>query len=80
MRNLYAIIDYARFVIKGRWKEAEPRILRKEHRINEYTRLVIKGRWKEAEMQFLLNNQIDMLREYYKYLGRHREQPIHYTE
>ena len=40
---------YARDIIKGRWKEAEPVISTDPRSAYLYARDVIKGRWKEAE-------------------------------
>ena len=41
--------EYARDVIKGRWKEAEPIIMKDPYYAYLYAYYVIKGRWPEAE-------------------------------
>ena len=48
-KNVSDIYDYARSVIKGRWPEAEPYILRSPSAAYGYAKDVIKGRWPEAE-------------------------------
>ena len=40
---------YAKNVIRGRWIEAEPIIMRSPYRAYRYAKDVIKGRWFEAE-------------------------------
>ena len=40
---------YARYVMKGRWVEAEPYIMKTTCGAYYYARRVINGRWKEAE-------------------------------
>ena len=47
--NFFDIVTYARDIIKGRWPEAEPIIIRHAYYIYTYARDVIKGRWPEAE-------------------------------
>jgi len=41
---------YAKFIIKGRWPEAEPYIMKDKdpYLIVWYARYIIKGRWPEA--------------------------------
>jgi hypothetical protein len=39
---------YAKYVIEGRWPEAEPMIAKSEW-ANNYAQFVIEGRWPEAE-------------------------------
>jgi len=41
--------DYAAIVINGRWKKAEPIIMKNAEAAYNYARFVIKGRWPEAE-------------------------------
>jgi hypothetical protein len=70
MRDLWVTYEYARDIIKGRWPEAEPYIMKDLSTILEYAMNVIKGRWPEAEpylrkdksiwnyyQKFLTNNQ-----------------------
>ena len=44
-----AIVLYAKMIIKGRWPEAEPYILKDLYGINSYIVDVIQGPWPEAE-------------------------------
>jgi hypothetical protein len=46
-------IFYARTVIRGRWQEVEPALMRTPYYINRYARSVLKGRWREAEPTLL---------------------------
>jgi hypothetical protein len=43
------MISYAEYVIKGRWPEAEPLIMKYAQDAVDYAIRVIKGRWPEAE-------------------------------
>jgi len=45
--------NWARYVIKGRWPEAEPYILKDPYAAVDYAGYVIKGRWPEAEPMIL---------------------------
>lgn len=49
MKDARVASRYARFVIKGRWPEAEPYIMQDPWVAYEYAKFVIKGRWPEAE-------------------------------
>lgn len=40
---------YAKEVIKGRWLEVEPKLMKDPYRAYTYARYVIKDRWIEAE-------------------------------
>jgi len=48
---------YAKYVIKGRWPEAEPVILTDPHCSISYAKYVIKGRWPEAEPVIMTDAQ-----------------------
>jgi len=58
---------YARKVIKGRWPEAEPYIMKNSHWAYLYTRDIIKGRWPEAEPYMIGTGWT----QYIKFLKRH---------
>ena len=45
----YNLYQYACYVIKGRWPEAEPHIMKDPKSTCFYARYVIRGRWPEAE-------------------------------
>ena len=47
-----AALDYARFVVQGRWPEAEPCLLEDIYVAFTYAEQVIQGRWPEAEDGF----------------------------
>jgi hypothetical protein len=49
----YTAYDYALHIIKDRWYEAEPYIMKDPSASLEYARHVIKGRWPEAEQYIL---------------------------
>lgn len=53
----YAAFLYARNVIKGRWPEVEPIILKHPYVAYGYLRSIIKGKWPELEK--VLVNEID---------------------
>lgn len=49
-KNPYHAVWYARLVIKGRWYEAEPIIMKDPRRATQYVRYVLKlTRWLDAE-------------------------------
>jgi hypothetical protein len=65
--------EYAENCVKGRWKEAEPRILEQNHLAHDYHRMVIKGSWPELERKILFQKKMqwhedrkDMLQDYLK--------------
>lgn len=47
---------YARYIIKGRWPEAEPNIMKNPKGAYAYARYVIGRRWKEAEPYIQVSN------------------------
>ena len=49
MQNQGNAYEYARFVLKERWPEAEPIIMKNPDYAYRYARDVINGRWEEAE-------------------------------
>jgi len=48
-RNALTIFQYARYVIKDRWPEAEPIMMKDAYDAYLYAEMVIKRRWPEAE-------------------------------
>ena len=61
-----AAVFYAKDVIKGRWREAEPFILESNNPLIKflYAKDVIKGRWYEAE-PYIVKAYIDKVESYY---------------
>lgn len=55
--GLDEIYRYARDILKTRWTEAEPYIMRDPEWAVEYAYDVIKGRWPEAEPYIMKNSQ-----------------------
>jgi len=55
----YDAMVYAKNVIKGRWPEAEPYIMKNASAAVAYARYVIKGRWPEAE-PYIMKNVVDV--------------------
>ena len=58
---------YAKEMIKGRWKEAEPVIMQDPEHAYRYATSVIKDRWEEAEPyimkdKFMSEMYVEMLR------------------
>ena len=50
LKSPYAAVEYAQRVLKARWREAEPLILKSHcYLILDYAKDVVKGRWIEAE-------------------------------
>ena len=47
------LVWYSRDVIKGRWPEADPIIIREPYLAYHYAKDVIKGRWPEAESKIM---------------------------
>lgn len=43
------IVNFALYIIKDRWPEAEPIIMKHSYKALQYTKELIKGRWIEAE-------------------------------
>ena len=64
MKNPSAAYQYAIYVIKGRWPEAEPIIMKDPESAYKYAKDVIKGRWPEAE-PFIKKN--GYYTDYYNY-------------
>jgi len=71
--ELGKVVEYAEHCVKGRWKEAEPRILARDHLAHDYHRKVIKGSWPELEHKILFQKKLqwhedrkDMLQDYLK--------------
>ena len=58
---------YAENIIKDRWKEAEPYIIKNPEWIYEYCLNVIKGRWPEAEPYIM--KDLDIMAKYLKFLN-----------
>jgi len=71
-RNIPLIVNYAIFVIKERWPEAEPIILNNHYESFLYIETILKERWPEFETINLKNNH--QLPDYYinKYLTNQR--------
>jgi len=49
---------YARDIIRGRWEEAEPTLLKNPQQAYFYARYVIKGRFPEAEPAIVKNSEL----------------------
>jgi hypothetical protein len=47
--NISKLVKYAKDIIKGRWLEAEPYIIKNPTWACQYAKDIIKGRWPEAE-------------------------------
>jgi len=47
--DIMEILNYSRNILKGRWLEAEPIIMKDKSSIIEYSQHAIRGRWFEAE-------------------------------
>ena len=62
-------LRYAENIIKGRWKEAEPYIMRSPYAYF-YAKYVIKGRWVEAEENIMKDSYFAA--EYSKYILKER--------
>jgi hypothetical protein len=62
-QTMDALTEYAQKVIKGRWKEAEPSIIKYGKAIDMciYASAVIKGRWKEAEPHIAKNPSVAVM-------------------
>lgn len=60
-RSSMYVVDYAAYVKKGRWPEAEPLILTKPFTSYSYAHKVIKGRWAEAESIISTNSYCDYI-------------------
>lgn len=52
----HASYYYARYIINGRWSEAESCIMQKPVYALDYARFIIKGRWIEAEPYIMKDN------------------------
>ena len=61
--NQYWAYLYCRDIIRGRWPEAEPYIMKDPEWAYEYIKYIVKGRWKEAESYIKKN--IGIYSQYY---------------
>ena len=66
----WALCRYARYVVKGRWPEAEPYIMKNPKTAYRYALCVIKGRWLEAEPYIKKNPEQACHYAYYILEGR----------
>lgn len=55
-REPYYAYQYARDVLKGRWVEAEPYIMKDRIAAHDYAKYVIGGRWLEYEPELINTN------------------------
>ena len=63
-------LQYAENIIKGRWPEAEPYIMKVTESAYFYAKYVIKGRWLEAEENIMKDPYFAA--EYAKYILKER--------
>jgi hypothetical protein len=74
------ITEYAYHVIKGRWQEKEPEVLKDVNSAQEYCNLVVRERWEEFEKKLLDTSSQSRIVQYSTMYGRFHEAEIYITE